>query len=407
MSRFDVDTAKQQTPLEEAARRCGVELDVHGSGSNVRIDCPFGCHGDHAGKREISVSREGDKLFRCHAYGCGFRGNLLKLMHGWLTGSMPRMGNLKGDDFKRVRDVLVGGDEAHGRIEKSARRDDEPEAPAPQEPVMKRNTPLCASENEKARELVGLETLLITDPAEMNPSASRYFRERRRYLTSELCAEWGVGVRPTRNAGDKRGWSLRGQVCYRFLSEDNKVLCYVGRDPDFEDKVRTFESLSDEQRAAQKLKPPIKHKFPAGFHRGLELFGQQRSRLDRRPEYREFIAEHGVIVVEGFNDVLALDHLGVPAVAICSNRITEQQVAKAIRWANHLGGKRVSLMFDCEAAGDEGAKDALWLFAQAAPDVHVRLVWSQAMHGGRFRGREPESLHGDELRDFLLSALKG
>ena len=77
MNRFDVDTAKQETSLEEAARKCGIELDVHGSGANVRIDCLFGCAGDHVGKREISVSTEGDKLFRCHAYSCGFRGNLL------------------------------------------------------------------------------------------------------------------------------------------------------------------------------------------------------------------------------------------------------------------------------------------------------------------------------------------
>ncbi len=359
MNRFDVDTAKQETSLEEAARKCGIELDVHGSGANVRIDCLFGCAGDHVGKREISVSTEGDKLFRCHAYSCGFRGNLLKLMHGWLTGTMPPGGNLKGDDFTRVRNVLHGQTTPDQVAKPSPGRSAKAEQPDEGAPAQKRNTPLGKSDKEKARELVGLEELFISDPATMSPAASRYFRERRHYLTPELCDEWGVGVRPTKNSEDKRGWSLRGQVCYRLLSEHNKPLCFVGRDPDYEEKRRTFESLSSEQRQTQKLKVPIKHKFPAGFHRGLELYGQNSDRLERHPEYREFIAEHGIIVVEGFNDVLALDHLGVPAVAICSNRITEQQVAKVVRWAKQLAGGKVSLMFDCEGNGDEGAKETL------------------------------------------------
>ena len=47
------------------------------------------------------------------------------------------------------------------------------------------------------------------------------------------------------------------------------------------------------------------------FHRGLELFGQHRL---RDAAVREQIAKLGLIVVEGPNDVIALDGLGVPAV---------------------------------------------------------------------------------------------
>jgi hypothetical protein len=407
MNRFDVDTAKQETSLEEAARKCGIQLDVkRQSGTNVRVDCPFGCPGDHVGKQEISVSTEGDKLFRCHSYGCGFRGNLLKLMHGWLTATMPPGGNLKGSDFNRVKNVLQD-QSAQTRAATpiataavSTREATVDDAPP------KRNLPLSDSDNAKARELVGLEELFVIDPAEMKPTASRYWRERRHYLTAAQCKEWGVGIRPTKNEGDKRGWSLRGQVCYRFLSEDNKPLCFVGRDPEYETKLATFESLSPEQRQAQKLKAPVKHRFPSGFHRGLELYGQHSDRLSQHPEYREFIEQHGVIVVEGFNDVLALDQLGVPAVAICSNRITDQQAGKVVRWARALGGSKVSLMFDCENTGDEGAKEALWLFAQSAPDLDVRLAWSQSMYAGQFRGRQPESATENEVTDVILPALK-
>ena len=105
----NVDELQARTSLAEAAARCGVALDARGSGSEVRIDCPFNCPGDHGGKREISVNVENpQKVFCCHSYQCGFRGNLLTLMHGWLTGRRPKGDKLKGDEFNRVKRILVG-----------------------------------------------------------------------------------------------------------------------------------------------------------------------------------------------------------------------------------------------------------------------------------------------------------
>ena len=104
-----VDDLQAQTTLQEAAAKCGVTLEVHGSGRQVRLDCPFGCPGDHAGKRELSVDTGNpQKVFACHAYNCQLRGNLLTLMHGWLTGTRPTGDKLKGDEFNRVRRVLAG-----------------------------------------------------------------------------------------------------------------------------------------------------------------------------------------------------------------------------------------------------------------------------------------------------------
>jgi len=128
---------------------------------------------------------------------------------------------------------------------------------------------------------------------------------------------------------------------------------------------------------------------PESCHRGLELFGQQVSRL-KEPGYRESIARHGILVVEGFNDVIGLDNLGIPAIAIMSNRITEMQGDKIARWAKQLANGKVSLLLDCEETGDDGAKEALWLFSDRGLDV--RLGWSQALHGGAFKGRQPENL---------------
>ena len=164
-----VDDLQAQTSLAEAAAKCGVTLDIHGSGRQVRLDCPFGCPGDHAGKREISVdSGNPQKVFACHAYPCQLRGNLLTLMHGWLTGTRPTGDKLKGEEFKRVRGVLTG------------ETTPPPSSAAPvanptaeqQRTEQPRNIPLAESENEKARDLVTLDEKFIVDVAHMPPAAA-------------------------------------------------------------------------------------------------------------------------------------------------------------------------------------------------------------------------------------------
>ena len=71
------------------------------------------------------------------------------------------------------------------------------------------------------------------------------------------------------------------------------------------------------------------------FHRGIELFGSERL---RQPEAAETLKLLGLVVVEGPNDVIRLDSLGVPAVALCSNTISREQAAKAAELAYELAG---------------------------------------------------------------------
>lgn len=394
-----VDDLQSQITLSEAANKCGVSIDVQENGRQIRLDCAFGCPGDHVGKGEMSVDASNpQKVFCCHAYGCQMRGNLLALMHGWLTDSLPAGGKLKGAEFKRVRDVLAGA--ASPMPSQSPFRSSSIPAEVPEKIL--RNVTLAENGNEKARELVTLDEKFLTDVASMPPAAAGYVR-RHPSLSLASMQKWRVGVLPLDGGGDKRGWSLRGQLLYPVLAEDGQLLAWVARDPQFEAKEITFNQLRPEQRS--KEKKPAKHRFPVDFHRGIELFGQQASRL-QEPGYRELIARHGIIVVEGFNDVIGLDTLGVPSVGIMSNKITEAQVAKIERYARQLAGGKVVLFFDADDAGDEGAKEAVWLLLQRGLDV--RLGWTQAMHGGMFRGRQPETLTHAEweqiVRDDRLSS---
>ncbi len=392
-----VDELQASVTLPEAAAKCSVPLDVHGAGKQVRLDCPFGCSGDHGGKREIAVDTSNpQKVFCCHAYGCQVRGNLLMLMHGWLTGTLPVGGKLKGAEFKRVRDVLTGGQtstvEAKASPAPAAER-------APSDVI--RNIPLAQSDNEKARELATLDEKFVADVATMPPAAAMYVR-RHTCLSPAAMQKWRIGVMPGDGGGDKRAWSLRGQILYPILSEDGQVLAWVARDPQFESKEIAFNALSAEARAKEKS-PPHKHRFPVGFARGQELFGQQAARL-KEPGYRESIGRIGIIVVEGFNDVLGLDALAVPSVAIMSNKITTEQVSKIERFARNLAGGKVSLLFDADHEGDNGVKESLWLLAQRGLDV--RLGWSRAMHGGQFDSRQPESLTEEEWRTVIRPAIE-
>jgi hypothetical protein len=189
---------------------------------------------------------------------------------------------------------------------------------------------------------------------------------------------------------------MRGKVVYPLLSERGEVLTWFGRAPEFEAKHREWESGDKQERE------PEKFHFVKGFHRGLELFGQHATRLEE-PGYRNSIQELGIVVVEGPNDVIGLDALGVPAVALCSNTITDAQAEKIARWAHRLASGQVTLALDCDEQGEQGARQAVFELAQRC---RVRLAWSMSMHGGRFRGRQPESLARGEWEALRATLTK-
>ena len=82
----------------------------------------------------------------------------------------------------------------------------------------------------------------------------------------------------------------------------------------------------------------------------------------------ESLAACGIILVEGFNDVIGLDNLGVPSSAIMSNMITEQQVTKVERWARSLASNRVTILFDAKWT-EGGEERQAELVARIPPDT--------------------------------------
>jgi len=171
---------------------------------------------------------------------------------------------------------------------------------------------------------------------------------------------------------------------FGVFDEQGEPLCWVGRNLKYEEQLA-------------KLRPgeeaPGKYRFPSQkfFRRKFELYGQEA--LDQ-PELQESLQQYGLLIVEGFWDVLRLRELGIASVGIMSNHITGEQVCRIVRMAQARAAGRVGIMFDANVHGDEGAKEAFWELAQTGLDV--KLVWSRSMLDGRFADREPESLSPEE-----------
>lgn len=393
-----VDELVNQVTVEQVAAYYGVPLpELKRVGEETRARCFLNCgKPQETGHRALAI-QEGHpaKQWACHQYGCGKSGNLVGLMDllkpGEHMGGRPR-----GQRFKELaadlRAIVAGT--VTGPIP-TATPSSAP-APRPAQPPAS-NVPLAQSDNDRARGLVNLDAKFVIDPAAMPPAAASYFRRRPCLLSEECQQRWRFGYLP-RNVGgeDKSGGTMRGKIVYAYLDEQGEVLTWFGRDPEFEEKHRRWEA------AGKSDAEPEKFHFVRGFHRGLELFGQHGRQRLAQPGYREKLREFGLIVVEGPNDVIALDALGIPAVGLCSNTATDEQADKLARWAHDLAGGVVTLLLDCDPAGESGAKQALWKLAERC---RVRLGWSSGMHGGKFRGRQPESLNSEEW-EWLRSSLR-
>ncbi len=371
----DVDRLIAETHPREIAEFYGQSWPDHDAKHDVRLECPItNCETSSYGQLVVNVGKPQNPIF-CHS--CGVRGNLLTLMWMMKHQEPPSGGRLRGGEFK---EVVADLQSIRSRQQPNS-SPVESATPAPQQTVIEVNVPLVKSTNARARELVTLDQDGATDVAAMPPYAASYFRNRD-YLSPELCQKWKVVYLPKNAKG-----TLRGRVIYPIESELGEVLAWVGRDPEYEHKHRKWINNGKPKKGE-----PIKHRFPSGdyFRRGLELFGQQARRLHENG-YQQSIAEIGLLVVEGMNDVLRLDALGVPSVAVMSNRVTDEQVQKVVRWARTLSAGKVSVMFDNDKHGREGAADAVW---RVAHDTPVQTAWPREASG--FDDRQPESLSLEE-----------
>ena len=220
----------------------------------------------------------------------------------------------------------------------------------------------------------------------MSTDASTFARCRPFY-SEALCQEVRTGYMPSSGKS-----TLRGKWTYCVSDEQGQPLAWVGRNLKYE---KEYEAWLAAGRGGEE---PAKYRFPSVklFRRGLELYGQEWLRDER---FAKSLHEHGLIVVEGFNDRLRLHALNVASIALMSNRATDEQIVKLIGFARQYANCRVGIMLDTDTKGDEGAKELLWKLHEA--DLDAYLVWSRNKHGGAFKDREPEVLTNSQWEQLV------
>jgi len=370
----DVDHLIEQTSVDQVLAHYGKPLTDKNSGEH-RMQCVFNeaCSDSQYGNLTVRLD---DPVNRIYCHSCNVRGNLLTLIHGLENHVAPDGGRLRGDQFKSAVAILR---EIAGQPVANVPQHSQPEPV--KEPVRPKptNIPLIRHEKEAARALADLHTDLVTDVSEMSPEAAQYVRKRD-WMTPELLAKWGVGWIP----GNGRSLFRKGYLVYTHQNERGEVVSYSGRDLSFEKKWSKW--IKDGKPEGKK---PNKHRYVAGYHKGLELYGGQARRLEE--EYvRQSLDRFGVVVVEGMNEVMRMESLNVAAVGLGSNKATETQIEKIVRFANQAGGNRVLLMPDCDDEGEAGFKELLWKLAERR--VEVQLGCTSSTHEGRFAGKQPEDL---------------
>ena len=171
------------------------------------------------------------------------------------------------------------------------------------------------------------------------------------------------------------------------------MLSYSGRDLLFEQKW-----LKWIKEGKPEGKKPNKHRYVAGYHKGQELYGGQASRLNE-PYVPESLQKYGLVVVEGMNDAMRLEELGVAAVGITSNKATDTQVQTLVRFAQQAANNRITLFPDCDEEGEAGFKDLLWKLAEQQCDL--QLACTSQMFDGQFAGHQPEDLTEERWRVII------
>ncbi len=387
----DVDRLVEQTPLGLVLQHYGLATPEKSSGEH-RMPCVFNaeCRDSQYGNLTVNLDSSAKLIF---AHCCQIRGNLLTLIHGLENGRPPSTDRLRGDEFKAAVTKLK---EINGLVD-SPTPETKPSSPVQADsgsedssvPPPPRNQPLRLE--EKTQGLVNLWEDCVVDVAEMSPPAATYFRDRP-WLTPDVCHQWKMGYLP------RNGRSLlRGMVIYAHEDEAGEILSYSGRDVRFDEKWQQWIKDGRPER-----KKPNKHRYVKGYHKGLQLYGEQANRLqDRR--LKESLGQLGLVVVEGQNDVIRLDTFGIAAVGLCSNRATDEQIEKIVRISNRASLGRVILMPDNDEEGETGAKELAW--ALASQGLKLQLAWSRQSHDGRYGGLQPEDLTPEQWQTDLLPSL--
>lgn len=363
---LDAETIKRSVPIETVLIRYGIRQDLRGAGVQLTGHSPFregdsrpsfsvnlerGVWNDGAG-RPVIDGREvpGNVIGLVMALdGCSFRDALLRL-HRDYVATEP------GQGVERPQAEQAQG--AHQEPAGAVSRAEEGERAA----SLRHEAATAARDDENepfGKELGGLRT----DVPLMKEKG----------IDEATLKNWGVGY-------CSRGWG-KGHIVFPIRNREGVVMSYAKRAPK--------EKPDDGKK---------KYEFFPGFHKGRELFGIERLVAD--PQAREAVAASGIVLVEGFCDVLRLWQNGVKnTVALMGTDFHEAQKAVLLDQAVNPT-RRLTLFLDNDDAGRRASLD---LELQLVNEAWIRIVDYGRVPKGAFREApdEPEHFTAEELRMLL------
>jgi DNA primase len=172
-----------------------------------------------------------------------------------------------------------------------------------------------------------------------------------RGVTQELAERFGVGYFSGRG-------SMHGRLVFPIHNKTGELVAYAGR-------------------AIDESKP--KYKFPAGFHKSLELYNLHRTIEKGNPKRR-------IVIVEGFFDCLKVSAAGFPCVALMGSSISEVQAELVVR---HF--KAAYVLLDGDEAGQRGAEECLMRLGRCM-FIYAPMLWV---------GKQPDILSAEEIRNLM------
>ena len=339
----NVDELSRRMSVEQVLAHFGHAHEiVHRVGNEIRTRCFLNCgKTEPTGDRVLAIQSDDVKRWCCHRYECPHKqgGNLVGLVDLLLPGANSN-GRPRGERFKEVLNTLqqIAG-ETSGPLPAPARKSARGcQAAASQRAAGRKHQQTRPRFSQPAREVHRRPGRDAAQRRELLPSPALPYRRRGCGLA--------MGYLPrTRAAMPAAARSAAGS------------LPIMGRTRSRGRLLRSRSGFRDEARG---LAQGCSARYRTNEGRISEGFAPRSVALRRTPVARtvprERIQSLGTLLaVEGPNDAIRLGLLDVPALAVLSNRITEQ-ADKLARWSAELGDVPITLLFDLDPEGESIGK---------------------------------------------------
>jgi len=350
-------TIKAQVNIEQILEHYGLLQHGKRKGHELRLHCPF--HEDDEPSCTVHTQKNG-----FHCFGCGAKGNIfvfVRLKEGIDSG------NTNKDD--RQAAVLIAEWFGIPSAKPPTRAD---KGPAQGKAVEEKGADKTSGEPAHTRAPDARVRAHQEKPALVNSPLLFTFKNlvhRHPYLasrgfTQETIAHFGVGYHAGRGI-------MAGRVVIPIHNEQGELVAYAGRWPGDDGWPEGEE----------------KYKLPPGFHKSLVVFNLHRA--------RQITADRGLIVVEGFFDVMRLWQAGVRnAVALMGISMSEEQERLIVEAVGPRG--QVALMFDEDPAGWRCREEVI---ARLSSQVYVKVI-----DFGK-EGMQPDRLSDEEIKRLAFPIL--